>query len=83
MEYAEGFKDLPLDSTELVTDCRMAAFHLGSNIQQCSMLHIFKQSQFKQLTKKKTGLHCGAAQTAFTIHGSGLTKCCVWTGNMK
>lgn len=56
MEYAEGFKDLPLDSTELVTDCRMAAFHLGSNIQQCSMLHIFKQSQFKQLTKKKLKL---------------------------
>lgn len=30
MKYAEGFKDLPLDSAELVTDCRIASFHLGS-----------------------------------------------------
>ncbi len=30
MKYAEGFTDLPLDSAELVTDCRMAAVHLGS-----------------------------------------------------
>lgn len=39
MKYAEGFKDLPLDSAELVTDCRVAAFHLGSKIQQCSVAY--------------------------------------------
>lgn len=47
MKYAEGFKDLPLDSAEFVTDCRMAAVNLGSKIQRCTMLHIFKQSQFR------------------------------------
>lgn len=26
MKYAEGFKDLPLDSAERVTDCRAAFF---------------------------------------------------------
>lgn len=47
MEYAEGFKDLPPDSAELSIGCRKAAFHLGSEIQQGSMLHIFEQSQVK------------------------------------
>lgn len=47
MEYAEGFKYLPLDSAELVSDCQMAAFHLRSKIQLCSALHVFKPCRFK------------------------------------
>lgn len=66
MEYAEGFKDLPLDSTELVTGWRVAAFHLGSKIELCSMLHIFKQSVkvIKGGKKLETGSYFGAAHRA-------------------
>lgn len=45
MKYAEGFKDLPLDSTELVADCRIAAFHLGS--KNTTVRYIFKQCLFR------------------------------------
>lgn len=41
MEYAEGFKDLPPDSTELVTGCRMP-FTLDQKYNS-ALLHIFKQ----------------------------------------
>ena len=47
IEYAEGFKDLPPDSAELVSGCGMAAAHVGSETQLSSTLHIFKQRQFK------------------------------------
>lgn len=45
MKYADSFKDLPLDSAELATDCRKAAVHLPSEIQQFSTSRVLKQSQ--------------------------------------
>lgn len=44
MKYADGFKDLPLDSAELATGCRKAAVHFPSEMQHCSMSHVLKQS---------------------------------------
>lgn len=39
MEYAEDFRDLPLDSPELVNDCKRAAFHLGWNTTVLYVTH--------------------------------------------
>lgn len=84
MKYAEGFKDLPLDSAELVTDCRIASFHLGSkkfnSVLCCIFLSRISFSNSINQKKNKTGLHFGAAQMAYTSL-YGLAKClwCVVT----
>lgn len=45
MEYAQGFKDLPLDSAELETGCSLP-FTLDQ-IYNSALCYIFSSSQFK------------------------------------